>query len=123
MITSNQFAVASVSLGKPEGGHKIENVLSAAAKQNIPGIEMVHEHLAEYAWRVQGDSGEASVLKAAKNVGGICTLLGLKIIALQPFVMYEGRTWQHLHRHQYDLHLKQSLGVPLRTFGSKAGGL
>ncbi|KAK5694400.1 hypothetical protein LTR17_024850 [Elasticomyces elasticus] len=91
-------AVASVSLGKPEGSHRIESVLRSAAKHGFQGIELVHEHLVEYAHRVHGNVSEPAVLEASVDVRRFCNELQLEIIALQPFALYEGQLDREAHR-------------------------
>ena len=98
MPTNNRLATASVSLGKPEGGHRIETILGAAAKHGIAGIEMVHDHLVDYALREYMDTSECSILRAARDVRRQSDSLGLKIIALQPFALFEGLLDHEQHK-------------------------
>ena len=96
------IATATVSLGKIEGGHKIESILEAAARHKIRGIELVHEHLEELALRSFGSVDEQAVIRAARLVRDQSDFLGLSVFALQPFAFYDGLLDDEQHHRMLD---------------------
>lgn len=81
----NRPAIASMSLGRP-WVHDLPGKLMQAAAHGFEGIELFYEDLDCYASRTfNGD-----YLEAARQSRRLCERLGLTIICLQPFSMYEG---------------------------------
>ncbi|KEF58272.1 uncharacterized protein A1O9_06198 [Exophiala aquamarina CBS 119918] len=109
MMQRLELATASSSLGKPQGGHRIETILQAAAENGIKGIEICYEALLHHAARngvPQEVVSELSIIQAAEDIKKQCDALGLVAIVLQPFDSYEGlldneahsraiRRWSH----------------------------
>lgn len=89
-------AISSMSLGRA-WVHKITPKLDAAAANNLIGIEIFHEDL-EYLGREQSSpplpSSETpppeAQLTAARTIRKLCDERSLTVIALQPFMLYEG---------------------------------
>lgn len=101
MVNRLELATASSSLGKPQGGHRIETILQAAADNGIKGIEICYEallHHARLAVVLSDEVGELSILEAAKDIKKQCDALGLVVIVLQPFDSFEGLLDQEAHR-------------------------
>ncbi|KAJ5489220.1 3-dehydroshikimate dehydratase [Penicillium diatomitis] len=81
----NRPGIASMSLGKP-WVHNLPDKLLQAAAHGFQGIELFFDDLDCYAHRAfNGDH-----LEAAHQTRTLCNNLGLTIICLQPFSMYEG---------------------------------
>lgn len=81
----NRPAIASMSLGQP-WIHDLPGKLIQAAAHGFEGIEIFFEDLNCYASRTfNGDH-----LEAARQTRRLCERLGMAIICLQPFSMYEG---------------------------------
>ncbi|KAJ5420591.1 hypothetical protein N7465_003110 [Penicillium sp. CMV-2018d] len=81
----NRPGIASMSLGRP-WVHDLPGKLMQAADHGFKGIELFFDDLDCYAQRVfDGDHHEA-----ARSTRLMCKRLGLTIICLQPFSMYEG---------------------------------
>ncbi|KAJ5731787.1 uncharacterized protein N7483_006295 [Penicillium malachiteum] len=81
----NRPGIASMSLGRP-WIHDLPGKLMQAAAHGFEGIELFFDDLDCYAQRTfNGDHLEASV-----QVRRLCERLGMTIICLQPFSMYEG---------------------------------
>lgn len=81
----NRPAIASMSLGRP-WVHELPGKLIQAAAHGFEGIELFFDDLDCYASRTfSGDH-----LEAARQTRRLCERLGLTIICLQPFSMYEG---------------------------------
>lgn len=81
----NRPAIASMSLGRP-WVHDLPGKLMQAAAHGFEGIELFYDDLDCYATRTfQGDH-----LEAARQTRRLCERLGLTIICLQPFSLYEG---------------------------------
>lgn len=101
MVHRLELATASSSLGKPQGGHRIEAILQAAAGNGIKGIEVCYEALTQHATRngtSLGEVSERSILEAAEDIKNQCDALGLIVIVLQPFDSYEGLLNPEAHR-------------------------
>ena len=81
----NRPGIASMSLGRP-WIHDLPGKLMQAAAHGFEGIELFFDDLDCYAQRTfNGDH-----MEAAKAVHSLCERLGMTIICLQPFSMYEG---------------------------------
>ncbi|KAJ5098779.1 hypothetical protein N7532_005780 [Penicillium argentinense] len=81
----NRPGIASMSLGRP-WIHDLPGKLMTAAAHGFEGIELFFDDLDCYAQRTfNGDHHEA-----ARAVRRMCERLGMAIICLQPFSMYEG---------------------------------
>ncbi|KAK3045860.1 hypothetical protein LTR09_012614 [Extremus antarcticus] len=101
MAQALQLAVASSSLGKPQGGHSIDTVLEAAGSNGIRGIEICYEALVQHATQTAtppNEADELSILQAAKDIRKRCDALGLTVIVLQPFNSYDGLLDEEAHR-------------------------
>ncbi|KAF2084972.1 3-dehydroshikimate dehydratase [Saccharata proteae CBS 121410] len=83
-------AISSMSLGRA-WLHKLPHKLDMAQKYGLTGIELFHEDL-EYVAEEMGSGGATAEnqLKAAELIRQLCDERGLTIIALQPFMHYEG---------------------------------
>ncbi|KAJ5568764.1 hypothetical protein N7450_011250 [Penicillium hetheringtonii] len=81
----NRPGIASMSLGRP-WIHDLPGKLMQAAAHGFEGMELFFDDLDCYAQRIfNGDH-----LEAAHTVRRMCERLGMTIICLQPFSMYEG---------------------------------
>ncbi|KAJ5924073.1 hypothetical protein N7466_008260 [Penicillium verhagenii] len=81
----NRPGIASMSLGRP-WIHDLPGKLMQAAAHGFEGIELFFDDLDCYAQRTfNGDH-----LEASHQVRRLCERLGMSIICLQPFSMYEG---------------------------------
>lgn len=78
-------AIASMSLGRAPAGHDFRYKMECAAKHGFKGMEIFFEDLESLS-----DGTTQSELDAAQNIRDICDTNGLTIIALQPFIFYEG---------------------------------
>ncbi|KAJ5620485.1 hypothetical protein N7510_004469 [Penicillium lagena] len=84
-MATNRPGIASMSLGRP-WLHDLPGKLMQAAAHGFQGIELFFDDLDCYAVRTfSGDH-----LEAARRVRLMCERLGLSIICLQPFSLYEG---------------------------------
>ena len=81
----NRPGIASMSLGRP-WIHDLPGKLMQAAAHGFEGIELFFDDLDCYAQRTfNGDH-----MEAARQTRRLCERLGMTIICLQPFSMYEG---------------------------------
>jgi 4-hydroxyphenylpyruvate dioxygenase len=79
--------------------HQLPQKLAMAAKYGLQGIEVFFEDLELLAKERAGkDPTEGDLLSAASEIRGLCDKNGLKVIALQPFLHYEGLTNQIEHQ-------------------------
>ncbi|KAJ6151527.1 hypothetical protein N7470_007124 [Penicillium chermesinum] len=81
----NRPAIASMSLGRP-WIHDLPGKLMQAAAHGFEGIELFFDDLDCYAQR----TFNGNHLEAARQTRRLCERLGMTIICLQPFSMYEG---------------------------------
>lgn len=73
----------------------MDHKLVCAAKNGFAGIEIFYEDLEYLAREQRGSSGDSApsqeqLLAAARLLRGMCQENGLEVIALQPFLFYEG---------------------------------
>jgi 4-hydroxyphenylpyruvate dioxygenase len=71
--------------------HDLKHKLEQASAVGFQGVEIFYEDL-EYQAKTYGEASEDNLLRVATEIGELCTQLGLTIIALQPFLFYEGLT-------------------------------
>ncbi|KAE9979186.1 hypothetical protein EG328_001022 [Venturia inaequalis] len=84
-----QQAISSMSLGRA-WVHKLPNKLDQAKRFGYKGIELFYEDLEYVAKEMEGGATPSNLLKASRTVREMCDARGLTIIALQPFMHYEG---------------------------------
>ncbi|KAE9985291.1 hypothetical protein BLS_009034 [Venturia inaequalis] len=70
--------------------HKLPNKLDQAKRCGYKGIELFYEDLEYVAKEMEGGATPSNLLKASRTVREMCDARGLTIIALQPFMHYEG---------------------------------
>ncbi|KAJ5327470.1 uncharacterized protein N7506_010572 [Penicillium brevicompactum] len=88
---SYQPAIMSASLGRA-WLHDLDHKLEQASKVGFKGIEIFYEDLDYCARRIAGNDEPTTdqLLQAAEQIQTKCHSQGLEIIALQPFLFYEG---------------------------------
>lgn len=84
-----QQAISSMSLGRA-WVHKLPNKLDQAKRFGYKEIEMFYEDIEFVAKEMEGGATPANLLEASRTVRELCDARGLNIIALQPFMHYEG---------------------------------
>jgi 4-hydroxyphenylpyruvate dioxygenase len=82
-------AIASMSLGRASV-HKLNKKLDQAKKYGFKGIEFFYEDLETLSKEQEGGTTPANLIEAAKTVRQLCNEREIEIIALQPFMHYEG---------------------------------
>ncbi|QDS75688.1 hypothetical protein FKW77_007751 [Venturia effusa] len=70
--------------------HKLPKKLDQAKRFGYKGIELFYEDLEYVANELEGGATSPNLLKASRTVREMCDVRGLTIIALQPFMHYEG---------------------------------
>jgi 4-hydroxyphenylpyruvate dioxygenase len=88
-------AIASMSLGRA-WVHDMPAKLDQAKKHGFEGIELFYEDLEYVARSIDEKVLPETLVQASHIVRGLCDERGLEIIALQPFMHYEGlrdREW------------------------------
>lgn len=70
--------------------HKLPSKLDQAKRFGYKGIELFYEDLEYVAKEMEGGTNPSNLLKASRTVREMCDARGLTIIALQPFMHYEG---------------------------------
>lgn len=70
--------------------HQLPSKLDQAKRFGYKGIEMFYEDIEYVAKELEGGATPANVLQASRAVRELCDARGLTIIALQPFMHYEG---------------------------------
>jgi 4-hydroxyphenylpyruvate dioxygenase len=106
-----------MSLGRASV-HKLEKKLDQAKKYGFKGIELFYEDLETYASIHEGGSAPADLIEAARDIRQLCDDRGLSIIALQPFMHYEGLRDREEHSRRIEqlklwLKLAKLLGTTL----------
>ncbi|CAI7664661.1 unnamed protein product [Penicillium bialowiezense] len=88
---SYQPAIMSASLGRA-WLHDLDYKLEQASKVGFKGIEIFYEDLDYCARKLAGNDQPSAdqLLRAAEQIQTKCQSQGLEIIALQPFLFYEG---------------------------------
>lgn len=88
---SYQPAIMSASLGRA-WLHDLDHKLEQASKVGFKGIEIFYEDLDYCARKLAGNDQPSAdqLLQAAEQIQSRCQSQGLEIIALQPFLFYEG---------------------------------
>jgi len=81
--------MASMSLGRA-WVHALPNKLDQAARNGFEGVEIFHEDLEYVARDLPGGLTPENELEAAKVIKKLCDERNLVVIALQPFLHYEG---------------------------------
>jgi 4-hydroxyphenylpyruvate dioxygenase len=86
-----KIAIATNALGKSAAGHDIINKLKVAKAHGFDGVEVAIECLeAHAASLVEQGSRENRLRAAASDVFLTASSLSLRIIALNPFMAYDG---------------------------------
>jgi 4-hydroxyphenylpyruvate dioxygenase len=112
---SIKLAISSHSLGRA-GFHGLANKLDEAAKYGYEGIEAFFEDIETIATSYAGGSTPENQIRAAHYVRKLCDERNLTIIALQPFLFYEGILDDEQHRQKIEkLHLWFKLAHALGT--------
>lgn len=98
--------------------HRLPNKLDQAKRFGYKGIEIFYEDIEYVAKEMEGGATSANLLKASRTVRGLCDARGLTIIALQPFMHYEGLRDREEHDRRVEqmklwLKLAQILGTDL----------
>lgn len=86
-------AIATVSLGRSSAGHAIVQKLCEASAAGFDGVEIFFECLEDLAGAKSQHPWleyRATLLAAAGKIRQVCDVQSLKVIALQPFVFYDG---------------------------------
>lgn len=112
-----QQAISSMSLGRA-WVHGLPNKLDQAKRFGYKGIEMFYEDIEYIAKEMEGGVTSANLLKASRTVRDLCDARGLTIIALQPFMHYEGLRDREEHARRIEqmklwLQLARILGTDL----------
>ncbi|TID25293.1 hypothetical protein E2P81_ATG04395 [Venturia nashicola] len=84
-----QQAISSMSLGRA-WVHKLPNKLDQAKRFGYKGIELFYEDLEYVAKELEGGATPSNLLKASRTVREMCDARNITVIALQPFMHYEG---------------------------------
>ncbi|KAJ6621460.1 xylose isomerase-like protein [Mycena sp. CBHHK59/15] len=98
-ISSIALAIPTMTLGRA-WVHDLDVKLAEAGKAGYQGVEVFWEDLVYAAKKLVPDSGEqneGAMLQAAQYTRDLCEKNGLVVMALQPFVNYEGLLDQVLH--------------------------
>jgi 4-hydroxyphenylpyruvate dioxygenase len=82
-------AISSMSLGRA-WLHSLPSKLDQAAAHGYAGIELFDEDLEYHAASLPGGATDSNRLSAAHEIRQMCDARNLEIIALQPFMHYEG---------------------------------
>jgi 4-hydroxyphenylpyruvate dioxygenase len=110
-------AIASMSLGRA-WAHELPAKLDQARKYGFRGVELFYEDLEYVARGIDEKVLPETLIQASYIVRGLCDDRGLEIIALQPFMHYEGlrdRAWhaQRVAEMKLWLKLAKILGTDL----------
>jgi 4-hydroxyphenylpyruvate dioxygenase len=110
-------AIASMSLGRASA-HELPAKLDQAKKYGFEGIELFYEDLEYVARGIDEKVLPETLIQASHIVRRLCDDRGLEIIALQPFMHYEGlrdREWhaQRVVEMRLWLRLAKILGTDL----------
>jgi 4-hydroxyphenylpyruvate dioxygenase len=105
-----------MSLGRCFAGHSMPHKLDMARKYGFQGIEVFYEDLVYLTNEMHGGNTRANQLVAATIFRRLCDARHLEIIALQPFMNYEGLRDRSLHEERLDeLRLFMQVAHVLRT--------
>jgi 4-hydroxyphenylpyruvate dioxygenase len=112
-----QQAISSMSLGRA-CVHKLPSKLDQAKRFGYKGIEIFYEDVEYVAKEMEGGVTPTNLLKASRTVRELCDARGLTIIALQPFMHYEGLRDREEHARRVEqmrlwLKLARILGTDL----------
>lgn len=90
-MTNFRPAILSASLGRA-WVHDFEGKAQAAAKYGFEGIEIFYEDLEYLGKKLHGTEKltDEHVLATAKHIREVLDQVGLTVICLQPFLLYEG---------------------------------
>lgn len=107
-----------MSLGRCFAGHALPHKLDMARKYGFEGIELFYEELVDLTTTMPGGNTSSNQLAAARIIRQLCDARGLAIIALQPFMHYEGLVdrelhWRRLEEMQLWVQLVRVLGTDL----------
>jgi len=78
-----------MSLGRASV-HRLTKKLDQAKRYGFKGLELFYEDLETLAKEQEGGSTPANLIATAKTIRQLCDERGIEIIALQPFMHYEG---------------------------------
>jgi 4-hydroxyphenylpyruvate dioxygenase len=98
--------------------HKLPRKLDEAKRFGYKGIELFYEDLEYFARDINPDLSPKTLIEAAKIIRRLCDDRNLEIIALQPFMHYEGLRDRQRHVERVKemklwLQLVKSLGTDL----------
>ena len=113
---AHRAAICTVSLGRSSAGHALPHKLDMAQKYGFQGIEIFYEDLVHLAKSMPGGDSAENQLQAAKRIRQMCDSRSLVVIALQPFMHYEGLMNRNLHLERVaEMHHFVKLAQVLRT--------
>ncbi|KAJ5461908.1 uncharacterized protein N7458_003460 [Penicillium daleae] len=92
-----KLAIASHSLGRASV-HDLANKLDQAVQYGYEGVEIFFEDLEMIAKSYPGGFTPDNQLRAASYIKELCEKRSLTVIALQPFLFYEGLMDEEQHR-------------------------
>ena len=121
-----RVAIATNSMGKPQGGHTLPAKLEAAKRHGFEGVELAFECLEKHANSepfVANSSRADRLRAAAKDVHKRATTLSLEIIAMMPFMSYDGLADandvnERLEEAELWLQLLDILHIPIMQVGT-----
>jgi 4-hydroxyphenylpyruvate dioxygenase len=110
-------AIASMCLGRA-WAHKLPRKLDEAKRFGYRGIELFYEDLEYLARDISETVTTTTLIEAASTIRRLCDERGLEIIALQPFMHYEGLKDRKRHAERVEemrlwLQLAKILGTDL----------
>lgn len=86
-------SITTVSLGS-SNLHDVRDKLREAARHRFEAVELFYDDLEALARSLSHDGGRPpqrdDILRATREVDGLCRSLGLRVLNLQPFRFYEG---------------------------------
>ncbi|KAJ9636450.1 uncharacterized protein PV06_01515 [Exophiala oligosperma] len=91
-------SIASMSLGRAWAGHSLETKLASAHDAGFKGIEVFYEDLEHLASTLPGGVTDANIITSASMFKSLADQFQLIIIALQPFMHFEGLVSEEDHR-------------------------
>lgn len=98
-------AIATVSLGRSLAGHGIIKKLRQAGIAGYQGVEIFFECLEDLARQKQNGSERTfreALIEASREVREACDVIGLVVVALQPFTNYGGLLEKEAHRQKIE---------------------
>lgn len=86
-----KYAIPTMSLGRA-WHHQLPHKLDTISREHFSGVEIFYEDLEYHAKALPGGISDSNLLLAASEIRKLCDERHLEIIALQPFMFYEGLT-------------------------------